>query len=303
MRPSWRRRLAVLAVLPAVGLLVAAVDVGIDRGDAPVSITKVETTGTASYDPGQVDATTFVLVIGSDERPGLSGARADALHVVGLNPGANQASVLNIPRDTWVPIPGHGMGRVNSAYTFGGAELQAQTVRDLTGVPISLVLATTFPGMVAMVDALGGIEVDVPIQMDDPNSGAFFSPGPQVLNGTQSLAFTRNRAIPTGDIARTSNQGQFIVHALSKLRADGSSGTDVLRYVEVLFRNVRVDGVGPTDLYRLGRAALAVDPGRVRNFTMPARIGNAGSASVIFATESAGAVFADFADDAVLQAH
>ena len=294
-----------VTVVGAAG--VFAVDARRDHDRAPITITAVqqpETTAMASYEPGTWRDTVFLLAIGSDERPGLEGARGDALHVIGLNPGAQRATILNIPRDTWVQIPGRGMGRVNEAYHYGGAQLQAETVRRLTGAPISYVLTTTFAGFTAMVDSLGGLEVDVPFAMDDVFSRARFPAGRQRFNGAQALAFSRNRHVPDGDIRRTANQGQLIIHALDELRRRGASGTQILGYLDVLYRNVKTQGVRPTDLFRLGRAGLAIPPANVRNYTMPSSIGMRGQASVVFARQPiAGRVFADFADDGILQRH
>ena len=298
--------MALLVALTGVAGVVAA-DARRDHDGAAITLTAVEQPGSpqfASYEPGTWKDTVFVLLVGSDERAGLDGARGDALHVVGLNPAAGRATILNIPRDTWVDIPGRGQGRVNEAYHFGGAQLQAETVRRLTGAPISYVLTTTFDGLVAMVDTLGGVNVDVPYAMDDIFSRAKFAPGMQRMNGTQALAFSRNRHVPDGDIRRTAHQAQLIIHALSDLRGRGTSGTDTLRYLDVLYRNVRTVGISPTDVFRLGRAALAIPPGNVRSFTIPVSVGMRGKASVVFARQPlAGRVFADFADDGVLQGH
>lgn len=306
------RRAASAVVAVLVGLTtvagVVAADARRDHDRAPVTITAVQqpagTTSAASYEPGTWNRTVFVLLVGSDERAGLDGARGDALHVVGLNPGLHRATIIDIPRDTWVDIPGHGAGRINTGFQFGGPQLQAEVVRRLTGAPISYVITTTFAGFTAMVDAIGGVNVQIPYHMDDKNSGAAFQPGLQRLNGHQALAFSRNRHIPDGDLVRTAHQGQLIVHALSDLRGKGTSGTDTLRYLDILYRNVRTVGIGPTDLFRLGRAALAVPPENVRNFPMPAYVGMKGKLSVVFVRQPvAQGVFADFADDGVLQNH
>jgi LCP family protein required for cell wall assembly len=292
-----------LAVLVAVASIWTA-SLYRDHASADVVLYDVAPDGLAGYNPGRWDDTTFVLLIGSDERPGLGGQRGDALHVVGLNPKAGKATLLNIPRDTWVEIPGHGQGRVNEAYHFGGAALQAETVRRLTGAPIKYVLTTTFAGFIAMIDQLGGVTVDVPFLMSDPNSGAAFNPGPVHMTGERALAFSRNRHIPDGDIRRTANQGQVIIHGLAELRKKGTSPTDVLSYLDVLYRNVRTEGINSTDLFRLGWAALQIDPGQVRNYTMPARVGTVGSASVVFVSQPAASrVFEDFVDDAIMSAH
>ena len=301
---SGRRRLRSFVGLVLVAFVAAAVvDLDRDIAAADLVLTAVQPGGSARFQPGR-PGTIFVLVVGSDERPGLGGARGDGLHVIGLNPGLGRATLLNIPRDTYVDIPGHGRGRVNEAYNYGGPQLQAQTVQALTGAPIRYVLTTTFVGLVAMVDALGGLEVDVPYPMHNPKAGTDFSPGRQSLGGAHVLAFARDRDTPAGDFDRTANQGQLIIHALESLRRKGASGADVVRYLDVLFRNVRTEGVSATELYQLARAGLALDPGAVRNVTLPGRTGQVGASSVVFIRQpEAGGLFADFVDDAVLQTH
>jgi len=298
------------AMVAVLVLLIAAVgvyaaDARREHDNAPITIRAVPpVSGVANYQPETWKDTVFVLLIGSDERAGLGGSRGDAMHVIGLNAGAGRATILNLPRDTWVDIPGRRQGRINESYHEGDAQRSAETVRRLTGAPISYVITTTFVGFRSMVDGLGGVTVDVPFLMSDPFSGAAFNPGVQHMNGEQALAWSRNRHIPDGDIRRTANQGQLIVHALSDLRGKGTSATDVIRRLDTLYRNVKTIGIGPIELFRLGRAALAIDPGNVRNYTMPARVGTVGRASVVFAKQpEAGALFADFADDAILQNH
>jgi LCP family protein required for cell wall assembly len=292
-----------LALLCAAAMIWTAL-LWRDHADASIVLKAVKTHDIAGYNPGRWTGTTFVLVVGSDERAGLDGARGDALHVIGLNPSQGKATILDIPRDTWVDIPGHGQGRVNEAYRYGGAQLQAQTVRNLTGAPIKYVLQTTFAGFIAMIDALGGVDVDVPYLMSDPNSGAAFNPGVVHMTGERALAFSRDRHIPDGDLQRTAHQGQLIIHGLAELRKKGTSATDVLHYLDVLFRNIRTTGISSTDLYRLGTAALAIEPGQVRNYVMPATIGMHGKLSVVFVKQpEASSVFTDFSDDGILQAH
>jgi anionic cell wall polymer biosynthesis LytR-Cps2A-Psr (LCP) family protein len=138
--------------------------------------------------------------------------------------------------------------------------------------------------------------------MNDPNSGAFFEPGVHHMDGHAALAFSRNRHIGSGDLTRTYNQGVLILAGLRKLRAD-QGPTSVFRTLNVLLRRARVDGVGPMDLYRLGRLALSIDPASVRNVVMPARLGQVGAASVVFVGPGADSLFADMRDDAVLQTH
>jgi len=245
----------------------------------------------------------FLLALGSDARGGLVGQRADAIHVIGVNPGAGAGTILNIPRDTYVDIPGRGRDKINAALELGGPELVAATVERLTGIRAGFVLITRFEGLVAMVDELGGLDIDIPFRMADRNSGAFFEAGRAHLGGQQVLAFSRNRYIPGGDFKRTENQALVILSALTQLRAATTSSADTLRYLAVLGRHTDVAGVGLPELYRLGRLALSLDPARIRNVTMPGGTGSAGGASVVFPSAAAGSLFADVRDDAVLQSH
>jgi LCP family protein required for cell wall assembly len=251
------------------------------------------------------DQPVFMLALGIDGRPGIDSDRADAIHVIGVNAAAGSATILNIPRDTYVNIPGHGRSKINDAYTFGGAQLQAQTVEALTGVHPRFIITTTFSGFPRMVDELGGFAVGVPFRMHDKFSGANFDPGIRHMNGAEAFAFARDRHVPDGDLRRTQAQGELIVAALSKLRAEGTGGSPakVLKTLAVLGRNSRLSGVGVVDLYNLGRLGLSIDPARVRNVVMPATLGKVGAADVVFTAPAAGSLFADFRDDAILQAH
>ncbi|MEA2686623.1 MAG: polyisoprenyl-teichoic acid--peptidoglycan teichoic acid transferase [Actinomycetota bacterium] len=244
----------------------------------------------------------FLLVLGNDARPGESISRADAIHLIGLNPSLGQASILDIPRDTYTAIPGHGTDKINAAHAYGGPTLMAEAVSALVGVDIPYVITTGFVGLAAMVDELGGVDVNVPTAMADPNSGAFFSAGAHHMTGEDALAFSRNRGISGGDFSRSRNQGILILAALAKLRGEGPSPANILRSLAVFFRHTTLDGLGLPELYRLGRLGLSIDPDTVNNVVMPGVAGSAGSASVVFPTAAADGVFADMRDDGLISA-
>ena len=267
------------------------------RGEAALEIIKVDQ-GRFRPVPGRP---VFVLVMGHDARPGETQSRGDALHVIGVNPAAGKATILNIPRDTWTNIPGRGMDKINTGHYYGGPALQARAVSALIGVDIPIVLSTGFQGLADMVDELGGVNVDVPFPMNDPKSGAVFPAGTVRMDGGAALAFARNRSVAGGDFTRTEDQGILILAGLSKLRDSAPSATNTLKWMSVLARHTRLDGVGLGDLYRLGRLALSIDPANVRNVTMPGTTGSAANQSVVFVGGSAPALFADFRDDAIVQ--
>ena len=269
------------------------------RGQAAMDIVKVES---GRFVP-HPDEPIFVLVMGQDARPGQSQSRGDALHVIGINAQEHRATILNIPRDTWTNIPGRGVDKINAANYYGGPLLQARAVSALVGVEISFVITTGFDGMADMVDELGGINVDVPFPMNDPTSGAVFPAGTVRMDGGAALAFARNRSVSGGDFTRTHDQGILILAGLSKLRDSSPTAANTLKWMAVLARHTRFDGIGFGDLYRLGRLALTFDPDEVRNITMPGTAGSAANQSVVFVGGSAPGLFSDFRDDAVLQRH
>lgn len=303
-RDGSRRRLAAAA---AVAVLATSCGLGVigwmwGAGRiGPVGAARwLSVTATAEATP-RPGAPVFLLAIGNDERPGMPGARGDALHLIGVNPGTGDATILNIPRDTVVAIPGRGRDRINLANARGGPRLSAQTVGTLVGVDVAYAVETNFDGFIGMVDELGGLVVDVPEPMYDRASGAHFDPGPQRLGGHDALAYARNRhQFPTGDLRRTENQGYLLVSALAQLRAEGGGPLRTLQLVGTLARHTRLDGLGLTDAYRLGRLAMAIDPARVRNVVLP--VASAGGGALVPAA-SARSLLADLADDAILQSH
>ncbi|HVM05700.1 MAG TPA: LCP family protein [Acidimicrobiales bacterium] len=250
------------------------------------------------------DKPVFVLVVGLDGgRPGIDGDRADAIHLIGVNAAAGAGTMLNIPRDAFVAIPGRGQSKINDAYYYGGPGLMAETVEALTGADVAFVLAARFGPFENLVNEAGGVPVDVPIPMKDKNSGADFPQGRVDMDGRAALAFARNRYIPGGDFRRSEHQGLLILSALTKLRAENPGATGVARYLGILGRNVEITGVTPLELYRLGRLALTIDPAKVRSVTMPGQVGQARGLSVVLVAGGAVGLFADLRDDAVLQAH
>jgi LCP family protein required for cell wall assembly len=239
------------------------------------------------------------LILGSDARSGDPlQARSDSIHVLALDPKARRGTVIGIPRDSYVDIPGEGRQKINEALRRGGPDLAVRTVRNLTGMPITYYVVTAFEGLMAMVNALGGVDAYVPYDMNDPPSGAFFQTGWHRMDGGKALAFSRNRHVPAGDFARSENQGRLMVDGLKKLRADTGNQKDVEEWVRILVRYARVN-MSFEDLVRLAVLARMTAASNVRNLVAPGRSGSAGGASVVFLNEQAAELFRDVAQDAV----
>lgn len=245
----------------------------------------------------------FVLVLGSDARRGeqVNRARSDSIHLIGINPMKRQATVLGFPRDAWVSIPGRGSSRINTAMVLGGPELAVQTVESLTGIEIDYYVLTSFWGLRGMIDAVGGVEVDVPYAMSDSASGAFFDAGPQRLTGPAALAFSRNRKdTPNGDFSRSQNQGRLILACLAQFREEFSERPSrLLTWMGAGFRNVQTD-VPLSELLTLAFTAAEIPPASVNNLVLPGGVGSAGAASVVFLSGAAQEIYADMRADGIV---
>lgn len=246
----------------------------------------------------------FILVLGSDARPGeeITAQRSDSIHVVAINPAKHRATIVGIPRDSWVEIPGHGTDKINAAMTFGGPDLVVQTVENLLGVRMDYWALTWFDGFRAMIDDIGGLTVDVPFDVRDPYSRADLSAGVQTLNGRDALAFARARhALPSGDFGRSENQGRLLLAALAQFRKEfAKDPSRLLDWIGAGLRNMRTD-VPLEQVLRLGFTASTLNPKKVTNIVLPGGTAMAGSTSVVELDRTAlQAIASDLADDGLL---
>jgi LCP family protein required for cell wall assembly len=237
----------------------------------------------------------FILVLGSDARPGqnVERQRADSIHILGVNARAHRATLLGFPRDSWVPIPGFGTNKINTAMADGGPRLLIRTIENLTGIRIDFWMLTNFSGLTSMVNGVGGLTVDVPFRMHDKYSGAFFKPGRHHFNGKNALAFSRDRHdFLNGDITRSKNQGRILLAALSALQKRfAKDPAAVLEWIATDYRFLRTD-LDVQTLVDLGLTATRVPLGHVTNLVVPATSGVVGAADVVFISSSARALYA-----------
>jgi polyisoprenyl-teichoic acid--peptidoglycan teichoic acid transferase len=284
---------AALAVAGLGAAWLAGYKVPFASGATYLSVQKLALTGDAD-ESNSPTAPFFVLLVGNDDRPGVGGARGDALHLVGVNPKLHRATMLNIPRDTcWAG------DKINAANARGGGPAQAQAVGGLVGVSVSYVVDVNFDKFTSLVDGVGGVDINVPTEMHDTYSGAYFHPGVQHMNGQAALAFSRDRHdFPSSDIVRTANQGLLIVAAIAQLEKQTQTAAGQFHLITLLYQHADLSGFGLMDLYRLGRIMYRIPPDQVRSVNIP--IGGGGCLSL---GGDAPGFFADFRDDAVLESH
>ncbi|MFG2039361.1 LCP family protein [Dactylosporangium sp. NPDC048998] len=177
------------------------------------------------------------LLLGSDTRDPDSkdGSRSDTIIILHLDKGHKKAQMVSIPRDTWVYIPksqtsqyGNTDAKINAAYAWGGVPLVVQTVEKFTGVRIDHVAIVDFSGFREIVDALGGVEINVTESFNsthslNPDGKRHFDKGLQTMDGAMALDYSRERyAFKDGDFARIQHQQQVIKAILNKAASGGT---------------------------------------------------------------------------------
>jgi LCP family protein required for cell wall assembly len=229
--PDWRRRIKVTAITVAAVLVVTGVGTYFwadSKLNREVDLSKV-------IDRPEAGEGTNYLIVGSDSRKGMSaeekkklhtgsaeGKRTDSMMI--LHTGGGAPTLVSLPRDSNVTIPsfkGSDSGKfypatgrqtkLNAAYAEDGPELLVRTVEANTGLHIDHYVEIGFAGFANIVDAVGGVEMDIPQDIKDTKSGADLKKGRQTLNGEQALAFVRTRyALAGSDLDRTKNQQKFL---------------------------------------------------------------------------------------------
>ena len=192
------------------------------------SVTKVDTTP-AGTRPADSKGFNYLLV-GSDSREGLTaaqrheyatgkaaGRRTDSIILVHVPQGGGKPALISIPRDSYVPIPGHGSNKVNAAFAFGGPNLLVQTIEQVTDLHVDGYVEIGFAGFASVVDSVDGVTICVPFAMDDKKAGINLTKGCQLLDGKNALGFVRARySDPRGDIGRAERQRQFLAAIMKK---------------------------------------------------------------------------------------
>ncbi|WP_229684011.1 LCP family protein [Nocardia camponoti] len=232
-QPRPRRRRRPLRWVSFTGiLLIVALIAGVMYLDN--SLTRIDALANYPDRPADTPGTNWLLV-GSDGRAGLTAdqekelatggdvgpERTDTIMLVHI-PGSGPTTMVSLPRDSYVPIPGHGKDKLNAAFAFGGAPLLTQTVEQATGIRIDHYAQIGFGGFASVVDALGGIDVCLDEPISDPLAGLDLPAGCQKLSGPDALGFVRTRATPLADVDRMKHQRMFMAALLKKATSIGT---------------------------------------------------------------------------------
>ena len=316
-RPRWGRRvglgLLVLFVLLVIWSVASYLSFRAGVADANARLPKAVETGLARQEGALASKPSLILLLGTDGDKTAARAdasRSDSILLVRTDPGRHRLAYLSIPRDLRVEIPGHGANKINAAFQLGGPSLTLKTVRALTGLSPNHVVIVDFDDFRTAIDALGGVEIDVPkpIQsnrFDCPYKtearcqqwqGWRFAKGKQKMNGKRALIYSRvreNQLDPSeNDLTRGGRQQEVVEAMTGKLVSPGT-------FVRLPF--IGGDLVKPltTDLssgqlLQLGWVKFRANAGRALHCRLGGEPQSVGGASVLVATEENTAAIAMF---------
>lgn len=217
-----------------------------------------------------------ILLLGSDTRSGseaaqVSGSRADSIMLAHIPADGKGVYLVSIMRDTWVNIPGYGAAKINAALNYGGISLQVATVENLLGIKIDHVAEIEFEGFKALVNSVGGVDVQVPFNFDI-NIWSF-KQGMQHMDGGAALAFVRARyPFADGDYQRVRNQRAFLRGLYSTMKSKGALENvgSFQSAVESIAGYMRVDsGLDAAQIAQIAAPVLTSGDTTMRMTTLP----------------------------------
>lgn len=307
-RSSTRKALVVILVIVTIivaGLAVFAlwVRTSINSQIRHIPLERTPTVTVAPQSGAEVETPQPVnfLILGSDSRASggdptnwQAGAqRSDVMMVAQLSGDRQSLSLMSIPRDSWVNIPGQGIMKINAAYSLGGADLAMSTVEQLLNVPMHHFMVIDFQSFADLTDQFGGVTI--------PTAG-----GQQTFNGEEALTFVRERkGLPNGDFDRQRRHQAWIKAVMGKI-FDGqvlANPSEMSRVMTTILQHSAVDsGLTADSLLALGLESRNLRPSKVEFFTAPytgTGTSNDGQSIVLLNDEALAEVAHAFATDTV----
>jgi LCP family protein required for cell wall assembly len=291
---------AVLALLIGAGTIIAGLAARHLQGNitarditAQLGSDRPQAAPVRASSDGRAQTALNILVIGSDSRDGdnrfIGGkadeGRSDTTLLLHLSADRTSATAVSIPRDSMVAMPtctdraGHpspaGLRQFNDAYTIGGAACTVRTVEQLTRIRVDHYVVIDFAGFTNVVDALGGVGICLPAAVDDRSHHITLPAGRSRVNGTQALAYVRERYAlgDGGDLSRIGRQQAFLSSVLQQATSAGTLGNPVRLYqvLDAATRSLTTDPglAGLGQLTDLAAQVHAIGLGNIRFLTVP----------------------------------
>ncbi len=290
----------------SVGIVALSAIGWLGLGRVSGSINRIDAFANVENRPEKPTSAMNFLLVGSDNRAGLSkaqirelwvggtevaaGARSDTMLLVHISKKRDNAVIISLPRDSVVTIPEHissdgtktipaRQNKLNAAFSFGGAPLLISTLEGATGLRIDHYIEINFLGFKNIIDALGGIDVCVKKSINDTKSNLVLDAGLHTLDGIQALKYVRTRYFDgLGDIGRMKRQQEFMSAVLRKASSTGTllNPIKLVNFFNAAIKTVTTDEqLNKNDLLTLGKQLKNLSADNVRTLTVPLSNANA----------------------------
>jgi LCP family protein required for cell wall assembly len=220
-----------------------------------------------------------LVILGTQEDEGTT----DSMMLAHVDLDRRLATLISVPRDSWVAIPGHGFAKINAAYAFGGAALAGRAVGTLLGTHVDATIAVDPAGAKQIVDAIGGLNVNVERDMDyDDNYGNLhihLKHGEHYLNGGQVLEYIRFRHDAESDWGRMRRQQQ-IIHEIEREVGEPQNWPKLPHLITLARKDVKTS-LTDAQMEALVELYRGVPAENVRTLTVPGRAAFVGDVSVV----------------------
>jgi len=304
------RRLAVAAVSAGTAVMLVVAAVAAYGAWQVTHINRLQVGSGTLHAVPSATAPFNVLIAGVDRPapPVVQGTRSDTIIVARIDPQAHRVTLLSIPRDLWTTIPGVGHeDRINSAFDTGGPALLARTVEQALGIPINHIVVVDMAGLPALVDALGGVAVQVDAPLRDDYSGLDLpTAGCQTLDGSEVLALVRSRHLqlfrdgqwqydPTSDLGRQLRVEVVLQDLGDKARHAGADPLTLAQLVQEFVDHVTVDSSLSTgEIIDIAHMLLQAGPGAVQTAVLPVEASVNSAGDVLVTTAATAPAIRDF---------
>ncbi len=299
---SRNKRLAVILSIAAASVLVAAIAATVAYGVLNGFLARDVNGNVADFssqlwegvlkEPEKPEDPFWMLMLGTDELSEPGYGRTDTMILTRVDQVNKTAAMISIPRDSYIDIPGYGRDKINAAYSYGeqetkggGVPLTIKTVSALADVNVAYFAQVDLDGVVRLVDGLGGVTVDVPVEIekkhDSGNIG--ISAGLQTLNGQQALTFCRSRDFLIGDYQRQANQRTFLQALVKQILASNDPikiASTVTNIASMTHTNLDI-----AKIVKIAQGMQGMQESSIHTYTVPSTTKDTPTASYVIVDE------------------
>ena len=209
-----------------------------------------------------------ILLVGADSRTSSDVGRSDTIILAFLDKKNKKVNLLSVLRDTYVTIPSSGeRTKINHSYAYGGVPLLESTLEKNLGIEVDHYVQVDFAGFANLVDAVGGVTINVEKRMSTPEEGIDLQAGEQTLDGEDALGYVRFRKDGLGDVGRVERQQKFMKALMDEV-LQGSSIFKIPTFISIFNKNVKTD-LTTSEIFGLANTYRSMQADGLATYSLP----------------------------------